>query len=138
MQSKRELRKRRRIRGRRRKRNGGPLGREKGRWGSWCGQIERGLCLLLSAVRNLRMRSWSVVEKFSLKLSFDFYFMDGKKIEVFIFLFFLLIDLFVVFFVQCFTIIIIKCKASFSCHSSSSHYSTKGFILISFHFIFLF
>ena len=29
-------------------------------------QIERGLCLLLSAVWNLRMRSWSVVEKFSL------------------------------------------------------------------------
>ena len=42
------------------------------------------------------------------------------------------------FFVQCFTIIIIKCKASFSCHSSSSHYSTQGFILISFHFIFSF
>ena len=42
------------------------------------------------------------------------------------------------FFVQCFTIIIIKCKASFSCHSSSSHYSTHGFILISFHFIFSF
>ena len=42
------------------------------------------------------------------------------------------------FFVQCFTIIIIKCKASFSCHSSSSHYSTQGFVLISFHFIFSF
>ena len=42
------------------------------------------------------------------------------------------------FFVQCFTIIIIKCKASFSCHSSSSHYSTQGFILISIHFIFSF
>ena len=37
-----------------------------------------------------------------------------------------------------FTIIIIKCKASFSCHSSLSHYSTQGFILISFHFIFSF
>ena len=37
-----------------------------------------------------------------------------------------------------FTIIIIKCKASFSCHSSSSHYSTQGFVLISFHFIFSF
>ena len=43
-----------------------------------------------------------------------------------------------VFFVQCFTIIIIKCKALFSCHSSSSHYSTQGFVLISFHFIFSF
>ena len=42
------------------------------------------------------------------------------------------------FFVQCFTIIIIKCKASFSCHSSSSHYSTQGFVLISFHFTFSF
>ena len=37
-----------------------------------------------------------------------------------------------------FTIIIIKCKALFSCHSSSSHYSTQGFVLISFHFIFSF
>ena len=37
-----------------------------------------------------------------------------------------------------FTIIIIKCKASFSCHSSSSHYSTQGFVLISFHFTFSF
>ena len=43
-----------------------------------------------------------------------------------------------VFFLYSFTIIIIKCKASFSCHSSSSHYSTQGFILISFHFIFSF
>ena len=42
------------------------------------------------------------------------------------------------FFVQCFTIIIIKCKALFSCHSSSFHYSTQGFVLISFHFIFSF
>ena len=42
------------------------------------------------------------------------------------------------FFVQCFTIIIIKCKALFSCHSSSSHYSTQGFVLITFHFIFSF
>ena len=43
-------------------------------------------------------------------------------------------------FLYSFTIIIIKCKASFSCHSSSSHYkySTQGFILISFHFIFSF
>ena len=46
--------------------------------------------------------------------------------------------MFVVFFVQCFIIIIIKCKASFSCHSSSSHYSTQGFVLILFHFIFSF
>ena len=32
----------------------------------------------------------------------------------------------------------LKCKASFSCHSSSYHYSTQGFVLISFHFIFSF
>ena len=55
---------------------------------------------------------------------------------VFIFLFFF-VNRFVCF-VQCFTIIIIICKASFSCHSSSSHYSTQGFVLISFHFIFSF
>ena len=115
---------------------------------------------------------------------------------VFIFLFFF-VNRFVCF-VQCFTIIIIKCKASFSCHSShkqslgqgniftavchsvhrgvlsqhalqvvssmpyrgvlsqhalhgrcaipaciacgipASHYSTHGFVLISFHFIFSF
>ena len=42
------------------------------------------------------------------------------------------------FFCTVFTIIIIKCKASFSCHSSSYHYSTQGFVLISFHFIFSF
>ena len=42
----------------------------------------------------------------------------------------------IVFFCTVFTIIIIKCKASFSCHSSSSHYSTQGFVLIFFHFIF--
>ena len=60
MQSKRDWRKRRRIRGRRRKRNGGPGGREKGRRGGWCGRIGRSQCKLLSAVRNLRMRSWSV------------------------------------------------------------------------------
>ena len=109
MQSERELRQRRRIRGRRRKRNGGPRGREKGRWGGWCGQIERGLCLLLSAVRNLRMWSWSVVEKFSLNcllisisgngtwIELEGGRQDGKKIEVFIFLFF-----FVNRFVCCF------------------------------------
>ena len=44
----------------------------------------------------------------------------------------------IVFFCTVFTIIIIKCKASFSCHSSSYHYSTQGFILNSFHFIFSF
>ena len=58
----------------------------------------------------------------------------GRRL-VFIFLFFF-VNRF--FFVQCFTIIIIKCKASFSCHLSSSHYSTQGFVLISFHFIFSF
>ena len=55
----------------------------------------------------------------------------GRRL-VFIFLFFLKIDCTV------FTIIIIKCKASFSCHSSAFHYSTQGFVLISFHFIFSF
>ena len=44
----------------------------------------------------------------------------------------------IVFFCTVFTIIIIKCKALFSCHSSSYHYSTQGFVLISFHFIFSF
>ena len=66
MQSKGELRRRRRMQGRRRKRSGGHRGREKGRRGGWWGQIERGQCKLLSAVWNLRMRSWSVVEQFSL------------------------------------------------------------------------
>ena len=42
------------------------------------------------------------------------------------------------FFCTVFTIIIIKYKALFSCHSSSYHYSTQGFVLISFHFIFSF
>ena len=55
----------------------------------------------------------------------------------FLFIYFF-VNRFQVCFVQCFTIIIIKCKASFSCHSSSSYYSTKGIILISFHFIFSF
>ena len=97
MQSERELRKRRRIRGRRRKRNGGSGGREKGRQGGRCRWIERGLCLLLSAVRNLRMQSWSVVEKFSLNcllisisengtwIELEGGWQEGKKIEVFIF-----------------------------------------------------
>ena len=53
----------------------------------------------------------------------------------YLFIFFWKIDF---LFVQFFTIIIIKCKASFSCHSSSSHYSTEGFILILLHFIFSF
>ena len=94
------------------------------------------------------MRSWSVVEKFSLNcllisisgkgtwIELEGGQQDGKKNEVFIFLFFFVNSFF--FFVQCFTIIIIKCKATFCCHSSSSHYSTQGFVLISFHFIFSF
>ena len=61
----------------------------------------------------------------------------GRRL-VFILLFFFVNRFVVFFFVQCFTIIIIKCKASFSCHSSSSHYSTQGFVLILFHFIFSF
>ena len=40
------------MRDRRRKRNGGPGGREKGRRGGSCGWIERGQCKLLSTVRN--------------------------------------------------------------------------------------
>ena len=57
---------------------------------------------------------------------------DGKKTSFYFFIFF------VNRLYSFFTIIIIKCKASFSCHSSSSHYSTQGFVLISFHFIFSF
>ena len=75
VQSERKWIKRQRIRDRRRKRNRGPGGREKGRWSSWCGQIERGQCKLLSAVRNLRMQSWSV-ENFSLIV---FWFISGKS-----------------------------------------------------------
>ena len=56
---------------------------------------------------------------------------------VFIFLIFC-VNRFFCLFVQFFTIIIITCKASFSCHSSSSHYSTQGFVLILFHLIFSF
>ena len=55
---------------------------------------------------------------------------------IFIFLFFFVNRFVDCFFCTVFTIFIIKCKASFSCHSSSSHYSTQGFVLISFHFIF--
>ena len=62
----------------------------------------------------------------------------GRRLK-FLFFYFFFVNRFVCcFFAQCFTIIIIKCKALFSCHSSSSHYSTQGFILISFHFIFSF
>ena len=57
--------------------------------------------------------------------------MWGGKISFYLFFF---VNRFL--FVQFYTIIIIKCKALFSCHSSSSHYSTQGFVLISFHFIF--
>ena len=59
----------------------------------------------------------------------------GRRMK-FLFVYFFFVNSFVLFFLQCFTIIIIKFKASFSCHSSSSHYSTQGFVLISFHFIF--
>ena len=103
----------------------------------------------MSAVRNLRMWSWSV-ENFSLNcllisISGNVTWTrseegrrNGKKTEVFIVLFFFVNRFDCCFFLQCFTIIIIKSKALFSCHSSSSHYSAQGFILISFHFIFSF
>ena len=98
MQSERKWRKRRRIRDRRRKRNGGPGGREKGRRGGWCGQIERGQCKLLSAVWNLRMRSWSV-ENFPLIvfwtisgkstwIELDEGWQAGKKTSFYFFIFF--------------------------------------------------
>ena len=61
----------------------------------------------------------------------------GRRMK-FLFFYFFVNSFVCLFFVQCFTIIIIKYKASFSCHSSSSHYSTQGFVLISFHFIFSF
>ena len=61
----------------------------------------------------------------------------GRRLK-FLFILFFFVNRFVVFFCTVFTIIIIKCKASFSCHSSSYHYSTQGFVLISFHFIFSF
>ena len=61
----------------------------------------------------------------------------GRRLKFLFFYFFLLIDLLIgFFFCTVFTIIIIKCKALFSCHSSSYHYSTQGFVLISFHFFF--
>ena len=78
----------------------------------------------MSTVQNLRMWSWSVVEKFSLNcllisisgngtwIELEGGWQDGKKIEVFIFLFFFVNRfVFLFFFVQYFTIIIIKCKA---------------------------
>ena len=109
VQSERKWRKRWRIRERRRKRNGGPGGREKGRLGGWCRRIERGQCKLLSAVQNLRMRSWSV-ENFPL-IVFWFLFQGtlhgqgpkktggmGRRLKFLLFYFFLQIDLIVVFF----------------------------------------
>ena len=59
----------------------------------------------------------------------------GRRLK---FLFFFVNRFVDCFFCTVFTIIIIKCKASFSCHSSSYHYSTQGFVLISFHLIFSF
>ena len=100
MQREGKLRRRRRMQGRRRKRSGGHRGREKGRRGGWWGQIERGQCKLLSAVRNLRMRSWSVVEKFSLNCllisisgngtwtELEEGRQDGKKTSFYFFIFF--------------------------------------------------
>ena len=80
-------------------------------------------CLLISISRN---GTWTELEEGR---------WDGKT-SFYYFIFF--VNWFQVCFVQCFTIIIIKFKLSFSCHSSSSHYSTQGFVLISFHFIFSF
>ena len=95
------------------------------------------------------MQSWLLIEKLPL-FSFDFHFREWYLDKVrrrqagmgwigilFIYLF-IFVNRFFCLFVQFFTIIIIKCKASFSFHSSSSHYSTQGFVLISFHFIFSF
>ena len=62
----------------------------------------------------------------------------GRRLKLFFFYFIFVNRFDCCFFLQCFTVIIIKCKASFSCHSSSFHYSTQGFIIISFHFIFYF
>ena len=62
----------------------------------------------------------------------------GRRLKFLCFSFFFVNRFVDCFFCTVFTIIIIKCKASFSCHSSSSHYSTQGFVLISFHFIFSF
>ena len=80
-------------------------------------------CLLISISGN---GTWTELEEVR---------QDGKT-SFYFFIFF--VNRFQVCFVQSFTTIIIKCKASFSCHSSSSHYSTQGFVLISFHFIFYF
>ena len=55
---------------------------------------------------------------------------DGSSSLNFLFIFFYVNSFLCTVF---FTIIIIKCKASFSSHSSSYHYSMQGFIFISFH-----
>ena len=67
------------MRGRRRKRCGGPRGREKGRRGSWCRWIERGQCLLLFIIvcslesqNAVLVSSW----KFSLNCLLIFYFRE--------------------------------------------------------------
>ena len=62
----------------------------------------------------------------------------GRRLKFLFFLFFFVNRFVDFFFCTVFTIFIIKCKALFSCHSSSYHYSTQGFVLISFHFIFSF
>ena len=69
-------------------------------------------CLLISISGNI---TWTRSEEDR---------QDGKKIEVFIFLFFFVNRFDCCFFLQCFTIIIIKCKASFSCHLSGYHADT--------------
>ena len=107
----------------------------------------------VKSVKNFRMHSWLVIEKLPL-IFFWFPFQETLHGQgqmevggvgiiiirrlVFIFFFCFFVNRFFCLFVQFFTIIIIKCKASFSCHSSSSHYSTQGFILTLFHFIFSF
>ena len=58
--------------------------------------------------------------------------------DYFLFIFIFFVNRFVWFFLYSVLPLIYKCKALFSYHSSSSHYSTQGFILISFHFIFSF
>ena len=101
---------------------------------------------MLNQSTNFRMCSWSVVEKTSLNFLLISISGNGTWTELeggrqdgktgfYLFIFF--INRFLCF-VQFFTIIIIKYKASFSCHSSSSHYSIQGFVLILFHLIFSF
>ena len=149
------MRESRRRQGRKQRRSGERRGREKGRRGMSWGWTGKGQCKILSVVWNgvsacyelnqsthFRVHSWLVVEKLPL-IFFWFPFqgtVHGQSEEAvggvgrlaFIYLFFCK---YIFLFVQFFTIIIIKCKASFSCHSSSSHYSTQGFVLISFHLI---